>query len=114
MASILEQFKQHAAIHGVSTEEGNSDGANVSYELLQKVYFELMNTGNPETLLTLFDDPNPWVQLCAAGHALEIDEPSALTKLGQLETENIPLISTSAKYTILGWKAGQLRFIPPK
>jgi|GEM_PF-4166001 len=72
---------------------------------------ELVKAGEGKNLLELYSDPNPWVQSWAASHALEIDENSALRKLAELESADIPLVSTSAKYTIQGWKAGQLRFM---
>lgn len=111
MTSLLQQYKVYAADHGTHTEEGDSDATNASYYLLQKTFLELIKVGKGRELVALYDDPNPWVQSWAASHSLEIDEASALRKLAEIEAADIPLVSTSAKYTIRGWKAGQLRFV---
>lgn len=109
MTPLLQEYKRHAAAHGMHSEEGDSEAANKSYDLLQKTFLELMKLDKGRELLALYDDPNAWVQSWAASHSLQIDEASALKKLAELEAAGIPLVSTSAKYTIQGWKAGQLR-----
>ncbi len=53
--------------------------------------------GNRGELLSLYDDPNPAVQCWAAAHTLELDEAMALTKLEQLETPGIPVVSLDAE-----------------
>jgi hypothetical protein len=112
MTSLLDEYRQHAADHGVHSLEGDADASNAAYDRLQNVFVSLAREGKRNELFRLYDDVDPSVQCWAASHTLEIDEARALAKLGQLEKSGIPLVSMVAEYTIKEWKNGELRFLP--
>ncbi len=111
MKSLVERYRRLAVSHGIHTLEGDADAANCDYDRLKETFLDMFKNGEANELFGLYDDPDPWVQSWAASHTLEVDEKVALEKLGMLATAGIPHVSTSAKYTILEWKAGALRFV---
>ena len=72
---------------------------------------DLIKTNEVTKILELLEDEDLWVQLWAASHSLEIDEVKALKKLTEIQEAGIPLVSSSAKYTIEAWNAGELRYL---
>jgi hypothetical protein len=113
MATLLDEYRRHAADHGAHMARGDADASNASYDRLQNAFLSLARKGNRDQLFVLYDDVDPFVQCWAAAHTLEIDEPRALQKLEQLEQAKIPHVSFDAKYTIQEWKSGELKFLPP-
>jgi hypothetical protein len=113
MEQLLTAYRQHAVDHGTNTLEGDAEATNAAYDHLQEVFLAIVEAGKGAELFQFYDDSDPWVQSWAASHTLEIDEAQALAKLWELERAGIPHVSTSAKYTIQGWKNGELRFLPP-
>lgn len=113
MTSLLDDYRQHAAAYGAHVIAGNADAGNESYDRVQRAFISLVDEGQGNELFRLYDDSDPSVQCWAAAHTLEIDEPTALAKLEELQKAGIPHISTDAKYTIVAWKKSELRFLPP-
>ena len=111
VSDFLGAYRRYAVEHGHNTLEGDSDATSAAHDLLQKIFVEIVEAGQGNDLFRFYDDPDPWVQSWAASHTLEIDEARALAKLTELERAGISHISTSAKYTIQGWKSGELRFL---
>jgi hypothetical protein len=109
---MLQEYIRHASVHGNCTIEGDSEGANLAYGCLQQTFEQIVRSGEGDLLFGLYEDDDLWVQSWAAAHTLELNETRALAKLEQLVIARIPHVSTSAKYTIQGWKAGELRFLP--
>jgi len=109
---MLDEYRQHAADHGLHTRQGNADASNAAYDRLQRLLIALATQGMRHELFQLYDDMDPWVQGWAAAHTLEVDEARALAKLEALERAAIPHVGTDAKYTIQEWKSGALRFLP--
>ena len=107
----LNNYVRYAADHGrfAATDPAANHAA---YDSIQREFRELARNGEGGLLFDLYDHENPEVQVWAAGHTLEIDEARALSKLEQLQHAEIPHVSTAAEYTILEWKAGNLRFLP--
>jgi hypothetical protein len=112
MTTLLDDYRRYAVDHGKHTLEGDADATNTAYDHLQDVFAAILKAGMGKELFPLYNDPDPWVQSWAAAHTLEVDELQALAKLSELESAGIPHVSTSAKYTIEGWKNGELRFLP--
>jgi hypothetical protein len=104
MPTTIERYKHYASEHGAKTQEGDYRAANGAYDKLLKFSRQLIQNGDGRQLLCLFEDPNAWVQLWAASHALEIDEVCAVAKLEQLAAAHIPLTSMSAEYTLQSWR----------
>jgi len=109
MASLIEECRRYAADHRRNTQEGDSIAANAAHDQLVEGASRVIKSGQGGLLLSLFDDNDPWVQLWAATHALEVDEPSAIAKLEGLERAGIPLVSMSACYTVQSWRNGELK-----
>ena len=112
MTLWLDEYRRHAANHGVHTMEGDAAKSNESYFRLQDAFIALVGEGKRNELFRLYDDVDPCVQVWAAAHTLEIDESRALAKLEQLEKSGIPHASFDAKYTIQEWTSGNLKFLP--
>ena len=112
MDALFDNYRRHAVDHGKHTLEGDADATNAAYDQLQDAFAAIVKAGQGQGLFRLYGDVDPWVQSWAATHTLEIDEVRALGKLRELENRGISHVSTSAKYTIQGWKNGELRFLP--
>ena len=113
MDPLVDEFRRHAIDYGLFTAQGDTDGIDKSNRTQQRLFLILVNQGKGSELLDLYNDVDPWVQLAAAAHTLEIDEARASAKLEALEKAGSPHISTDAKYTLEGWKNGTLRFLRP-
>ena len=98
---LLNQYRIEASKHGECTETGDYKNGNKAYKKLQNILQKITDMKAEERLLDLFNDSNKWVQLWSATHFLKSNEKQALKKLEELQKENIPHISTSAKYTIM-------------
>ena len=112
MISLLDEYRRHAAEHGVGISEGDADASNASYDRLHDAFISLAREGKRNDLFRLYSDVDPSVQCWAAAHTLEVDETRALAKLEQLENSENPHVSMDAKYTIQEWKNGALTFLP--
>jgi hypothetical protein len=112
MNTLLDAYQRHASDHGKHTLQGDAEATNAAYDHLRNTFVAIVKAGYGHELFRFYDETDPWVQLWAAAHTLEIDEARALAKLRERVNARIPHISTSAKYTIQGWKNGELRFLP--
>jgi hypothetical protein len=109
MPTPFEEYHRYAVEHGLMTQEGDSRAANSAHDKLFDAARQLIKNGSGGLILSLFCDPDMWVQLWAATHALEIDEPIAVTKLDELANAGVPLVSMSARYTLQSWRNGELK-----
>ena len=106
----LAEYRRAAQDHGKYTMSGESDLANKAYAVLRSIFLELVAKGQDATICNLYDDPDPWVQLWAATHTLEIAEKDAVEKLKYLQAARKPILSLDAKYTLLEWQNGKISF----
>ena len=110
MNNLLADYVAAAREHGQYSSSGQSDMANNAHERLQDTLLALIAEGRDSELLTLYDNPDAWVQLWAGTHTLELDEGKAIAKLESLKAARKPLVSMSAKYTLVAWQEGNLSF----
>jgi len=108
--SRLQAYRDAAAAHGAATKAGDSKNANKAYDDLHSALREITSAKADTSLISLFDDQDLGVQLWAAAHSLEVDEAAARQKLQMLSDADIPLVSMSARYTLMEWKSGKLKF----
>lgn len=113
MASLIDEYRRHAADQGRFAMKDDADASDESYGRLQAAFHSLVREGKRTELFRLYEDVDPWVQWWAAAHTLEVDDVRAIAKLEQLEHSGIPLVSSGARYTIQEWENGELRFSPP-
>lgn len=106
----LTDYRTAAHDHGRYSLSGESDLANKAYAKLQSAFLALVANGQDSTICDLYDDPDPWVQLWAATHTLEIAEDKAVEKIRALQAARKPVLSMNAKYTLLEWEKGKLSF----
>ena len=111
MDSLLDQYRKHAADHGIHTRSGNAGACNKAYHKLRSVFSKIFKNGTGTLLFGFYEDPDPFVQVWAAAHTLEVDSERAMAKLEELEAAGIPHVSTAAEYTLKGWRKGTLRFV---
>jgi hypothetical protein len=110
MSNLIKEYQTAAKDHGTWTRGGDSDKTNAAHEKMHEVLAALVAAREDGQLFTLYDDSDPWVQLWAATHTLEVDAARATAKLESLQRSGIPLASMCAKYTLQSWKDGDLRF----
>jgi len=108
--TLLQQYKNAAVAHGEGTCGGDSAKANQAHDSLTRLLGEISATGSDPELVALFDDENEWVQLWAATHTLEVDEPKAAAKLQAIADAGIPIASMTARYTLQEWQNGSISF----
>ncbi len=108
MTDPLGDYRTAASTHAEATRAGDHERANSAYGLLDKALGTLAEQERQDSLFTLYDDDEPYVQLWAASHTLELDEPRALSKLEELESAGLPLVSLGAKHTRKAWLNGEL------
>ncbi|HZZ77004.1 MAG TPA: hypothetical protein VFE62_00715 [Gemmataceae bacterium] len=108
--SDLIDYRTAAHEHGKHTMSGDSDLANQAFEALQSAFNRLVAAKHDAMICDLYEDPDPWVQLWAAAHTLEITESKALEKLTNLRDARKPVLSMNAKFTIVEWKNHRLAF----
>jgi hypothetical protein len=101
---LLDEFRDAAIRYGNTTTEGEVRAHNRCVDELQRVRHELAACDREAALLDLFDDGNPWVQVCAADLSLEVDEAAALEKLRQIAAAGEPLLSLDAQTSLLYWE----------
>lgn len=107
---LMARYIESARMHGEGTVSGDFKNANKAYKTLATILERLSAECLDEELFALYQHEDPWVQNWAAVHTLEIDELRASRKLEELVDANIPLLSSGARYTLEGWKAGKLRY----
>lgn len=107
---LIDRYIELAKIHGEGTVSGDFKNANKAYKKLATLLEQLSAECLDEALFALYQHEDPWVQNWAAVHTLEIDELRASRKLEELVDANLPLLSSGARYTLEGWRAGRLRF----
>jgi hypothetical protein len=107
---LIARYREWAKIHGEGTVSGDFKSANKAYKKLTAILEQLSSECCDEELFRLYLDDDPWVQNWAAVHTLEIDEQRASRKLQELVDAKIPLLSSGARYTLAGWRAGELQF----
>jgi len=62
-------------------------------------------------IAALMQDPNPYIALMAAAHSLLWTPEPAIAVLEALEdSEGLPVVQTSAEYTLIEWREGNLSF----
>jgi hypothetical protein len=110
MEGLLDEFRSAVVDHAENTYAGNADKVNEAYFKMQGVFLKLVAAGRDGALFTLYEDPEPWVQMSAAARTLELDEEKALVKLRELATTRNGLTRSTAKVIIEEWLAGNLRF----
>jgi hypothetical protein len=110
MSNHLNDYRVAAAQHGEYTRAGESDLANTAHSRLQQALLALIADGSDSQIMDLYNDSDPWVQLWAATHTLEIDEQKAMAKLTSLQNDRKPILSLSAKYTLKSWQEGKIAF----
>jgi Zn-dependent M16 (insulinase) family peptidase len=107
---LLKDYITESNKQGEFTIKGDHKNGNKAAKKIQQILEKLVELHSDSKLLELLNDSNKWTQLWAATHTLEVNEAEALKKLEELKNENIPHISMSAKYTIMGWKEGNLKY----
>ena len=112
VSNDVGEYIRYAVEHGRGTMEGDAKATNAAHDRLQEVFKSIVNKGQGESLLSLFDHSNAWVRLWSASHALEISPAQALAKLEELEKADIPVVSLDAHYVIEEWNIGELHFLP--
>jgi hypothetical protein len=101
---LLDEFRDAAIRCGSTSDEGKVRAHNRCVDELQRVQRELAARGREAALLDLFEDDNPWVQVCAADLSLEVDEAAALEKLRQIAATGERLPSLDAGTALLYWR----------
>ena len=109
MKDLINTYRAHAISHLEAIQNGNSKKANTACDNLIAVASELINSPDAMLLLSLLEDEDSWVQLCAATHSLKLDEAAAIAKLKQIQELEIPIASTMATYTIQEWQNEELK-----
>ena len=86
---LIADFVSIASQRGIAAEEGNAQLANRLLVQLGKVKKRVDSAGEPgrAAVLSILNDPNPWVRLEAANHALTFAETEAKTVLENLRVE---------------------------
>jgi hypothetical protein len=86
---LIADFVSIASQRGIAAEEGNAQLANRLLVHLGKVKKRLDSAGEPgrAAVLSILNDPNPWVRLEAANHALSFAETKAKAVLENLRAE---------------------------
>ena len=86
---LIADFVSIASQRGIAAEEGNAQLANRLLVQLGKVKKRLDSAGElgRAAVLSILNDPNPWVRLEAANHALSFAETKAGAVLENLRTE---------------------------
>ena len=86
---LIADFVSVASRRGIAAEEGNAQLANRLLAQLGKVKKRLDSAGEPgrAAVLSILNDPNPWVRLEAANHALTFAEARAKAVLENLRVE---------------------------
>ena len=110
MEETIKAYKKAAIAHGAGTVEGNSDMANHAYDELHRHLQAISESKQDHLLENLLTDDDVWVQLWSATHLLEINEPSATSKLQEIADASILLASMNARYTLSEWKSGNILF----
>lgn len=108
---MLEDYRRYAEEYGLNIRGADATATNKAFDALTDIGRRIIRAGDGRLLLSLFDDPDPWVQLCAASHALEVDESSAVAKLRELAEARIRLASMTAELTLEAWNKGELRLL---
>ena len=86
---LIADFVSIASQRGIAAEEGNAQLANRLLVQLGKVKKRLDSAGElgRAAVLSILNDPNPWVRLEAANHALSFAETEAKAVLENLRAE---------------------------
>ncbi len=109
-ADLISKYAAAARKHGEGTRTGDYKLANRSYNTLMTLLKEISRKSADNLLLTLFDNEDVWVQIWAAAHSLETFEKQARAKLQSIAESAIPLAGTNAKYTLIEWDKGNIKF----
>src|SRR5688572_7825761 len=72
MTPMIDEYRENATLHGRFTRAGESDKANTAHDRLMSLLHELVAANEDAKLLSLYTDDDPWVQLWAATHTLEV------------------------------------------
>jgi hypothetical protein len=110
-SSLIQLFAEAAAANIRAWEDANPQLANKAYDVQANVYRELRSRGieAQRALLSLLNDPEPYVRCSAAAYALEFAPQDAEPVLQALR----PLrgfVGHDAGMTLDVWRKGELRF----
>lgn len=108
VASLVEEYANHASLYGQALDEGVSRKANQEHALVTRIYDELRTRGKEgeARLLELFEHANPAVRCWAAAHALKFAPEQAEQVLSELTS--VPgFIGTTAEILLVEWRNGE-------
>ncbi len=106
--NLVDEYRKQAVKYGQYTAKCDTKKVNSTHDKIMELATEILNSPQPESLRTLLDDNDEWVQLYSATHYLEVNETIASKRLRSLSKSKDPIISITASYTLKEWKNGEL------
>ncbi|WP_291529130.1 hypothetical protein [Bacteroides sp. UBA939] len=100
---LVEEFRQRAIKHYKYSLEGDYKHGNAEIKGINKVYAAIKKQEELEELLQLIYSDTPEVVSLAATYCMKFSPEKCLEALNKLFKEDIPLISSGAKYAIQNW-----------
>ena len=101
---LTDSFATHAELHHRHSLEGDWKKANEQIEIINSLFEQIKKVQAREKLLNLTDSTDLEVAALAATYSMTYNPDKCLSKMRELESLNIPHISTAAKYAIQNWK----------
>lgn len=111
LAELLRLYERAAIAHGLASEVGNYEAANMEYETLAAVYRELRTRGSEtqNAVLGLLNHDDEYVRAWAAAHALEFAPERGEPVLTEI-SRTTGVRALDARMTLKEWRKGNLKF----
>lgn len=112
ISDLITEYINAASIHGKGTREGDRDLTKRGHDRLSRAFRELCEHGQTaqQALLPLLEHADPAVRLWASAHALTFAPDRAHRVLSTLAAGPPSPEQLGAKYTLLEWDKGTLKF----
>ena len=111
-SGLVEEYAAAAYKHRAASRIGDSETANVAYEVLAGVIREVRHRGVEAiaALLSLLNDDRVEIRGWVASHALEFDPERAEPVLEAIASADPTLEQFSAEMVLREWRSGRLTF----
>jgi len=110
LEDAINSFITGAEKHALANETGDYKTGNKYYRLIIKSICYLYDNNATYSLIPLLDNPNVGVRLWAAYALLPFESDKAESVLTKVMNERSDIHHVDAKYTLIEWRKGTLKF----